>query len=412
MRFKYFLMGTDPVFFSQRKILLEIADKLEAFFLDPKLKVLNLSMPPRMGKSYLLTLFSVWAFSKKFHGQTKIFRVCAENTLFQDFSKQTQALVNKMALILNFEQTSGTIDRWYIGTQTLPSFFGGGFGGNITGRGGNIAIFDDMYRNYSDAISAAYDRELNFFLQSVVRGRMEGDDYKIINVGTRWAVNDWFSKFKPDIEIILPAINENGETLCEAYKATSELMALKRDIEPYIWDAQFMQRPSLQGRQLLFKEDSFNFIDSVPAQFESQAIVIDPSGLTGNDNFVCGYFGKVKGQLYLTDMFAENALDFDRAVEWIKSKNCKNVFIEVNGFGNSVRFKLQDMGVDVIGFSTTKDKYVRAWDKMDFIKNYFHIYSGVSCLPLLLQQFKEFPTGQHDDLVDCCIMAIENFNRF
>lgn len=269
MKFRHMLLGTDPDFFSNRPVLLDVADQLEAFYYDTNLKVFNLSMPPRMGKSYLLTLFSVWAFSKKFHGQTKIFRVCAENSLFQDFSKQTQSFVNKLSAILEFEQTKGTIDRWYIGDGQLPSFFGGGFGGNITGRGGNIAIFDDMYRSYSDAVSAAYDRELNFFLQSVVRGRMEGDDYKLINVGTRWAVNDWFSKFSPDVEILIPAVNEDGTSVCESYKSISELMALKRDLEPYIWDAQFMQRPTLQGRQMLFTDSDFNLIEEKPADRKS-----------------------------------------------------------------------------------------------------------------------------------------------
>ena len=153
--------------------------------------------------------------------------MCAENSLYQDFSKQTQFLTEKMSGLLGFEPISGTIDRWYIGDCTLPHFFGGGFGGNITGRGGNIAIFDDMYRGYTDAISAAYDRDLDFFLQSVVRGRMEGDNYKIINVGTRWTVNDWFSKFVPDVDILVPAINEQGESICDAYKSMQELYALK-----------------------------------------------------------------------------------------------------------------------------------------------------------------------------------------
>jgi len=410
MKFKTYLLGVDRAFFTGRPILLEIADKLEVFFCDTNLKVLNLSMPPRFGKSYLLTLFSVWALSKHLHGQTKIFRVCAENTLFQDFSRQTQNFVNFHSEILDLEETKGTIDRWYIGDKQLPSFFGGGFGGNITGRGGNIAIFDDMYRTYSDAVSAAYDRELNYFLQSVVRGRMEGNDYKIINVGTRWAINDWFSKFKPDVEIIVPALID-GKSLCEEYKSTNELLSLQKNIEPYLWAAQFMQQPTLQGRQLLFKKDDIDLCTEIP-QYEGRAIIIDPSGLTGNDNFVCGEFVKNKGQLYLIDMFAENALDFDKAVEWLRSKNCQNIFIEVNGFGNSARIKLRDLGINCIGFATTKDKYVRAWNTIDFVKNYFHVYSGVKCLPLLIQQFCEFPTGVHDDLVDCCIMAVEQFNRF
>ena len=64
--FRLFCIGIDPVFFKCRALLLDVADKLEEFFLNPSQKVLNLSMPPRMGKSYLLTLFSVWAFAQKF----------------------------------------------------------------------------------------------------------------------------------------------------------------------------------------------------------------------------------------------------------------------------------------------------------------------------------------------------------
>lgn len=411
MRFRIFCIGVDPKFFSERKILLDVADQLEAFFLNPDQKVCNLSMPPRMGKSYLLTLFSVWAFYMKFKDQTKIFRVCNGSALFQDFSKQTKSFVTQLSKVCRFEPVNGTIDCWHIGKNNLPSFFGGGFGGNITGRGGNIAIFDDMYRSYGDAISAAYDRELDFFLQSAVRSRMEGDNYKIINVGTRWAVTDWFSKFNPDVEIVLPALDENGNSICPAYKSTSELMALKRDLEPYIWEAQFMQRPTLQGRQLLFTQEDFNLVDEIPT-FESQAIIIDPSAMTGNDNFVCGHFGKQRGQLFCVDMFAENTLSLEAVAQWILDKNCPNVFIEVNGFGNIARKKLQELGVESIPFATSKDKYARTWDKMDFIKNYLNFYRGNKNLPLILQQFCAFPTADHDDLMDCCVMACENFHRF
>ena len=86
---------------------------------------------------------------------------------------------------------------------------------------------------------------------------MEGDNYKIINVGTRWTVNDWFSKFVADVEILVPALNEKDETVCDAYKSTHELFALKDTLQDYIWSAQFMQRPTAQGRQRLFTADYF-----------------------------------------------------------------------------------------------------------------------------------------------------------
>ena len=127
--FRLFCIGTDPIFFKRRALLLDVADKLEAFFFNPEQKILNLSMPPRMGKSYMLTLFSVWSFAQKFNGQTKVFRVCAENSLYQDFSKQTQFLTEKMSGLLGFDPISGTTSVVYWGGDTpcLTFSFGGGF---------------------------------------------------------------------------------------------------------------------------------------------------------------------------------------------------------------------------------------------------------------------------------------------
>ena len=78
---------------------------------------------------------------------------------------------------------------------------------------------------------------------------MEGDNYKIINVGTRWTVNDWFSKFVADVEILVPALNEKDETVCDAYKSTHELFALKDTLQD-IWHSG-CKEPTAQGRQRL-----------------------------------------------------------------------------------------------------------------------------------------------------------------
>lgn len=410
--FRLFCIGTDPIFFKRRAFLLDVADKLEAFFFNTEQKIFNLSMPPRMGKSYMLTLFSVWSFAQKFNGQTKIFRVCAENSLYQDFSKQTQFLTEKMSGLLGFEPISGTIDRWYIGDSTLPHFFGGGFGGNITGRGGNIAIFDDMYRGYTDAISAAYDRDLDFFLQSVVRGRMEGDNYKIINVGTRWTVNDWFSKFVPDVEILVPALNEQDETVCDSYKSTHELFALKDTLQDYIWSAQFMQRPTAQGRQRLFSADYFTF--GKEADIPSTAryfTVIDPASDFGKDYFVAGLYAKDRGQCWLVDMFAEQSAKLSDVAAWLNSNNTRYRFIETNGMGQNIRQQLEkDYRLFCIPFSTNKDKYSRAWMASEWIRDSLTI-CNFEKKELFLQQASEFPTSEHDDLIDNVVMAFENFNK-
>lgn len=413
MNFRTFIAGINSNFFINRQILLDVADDMQDFYFDSSKKVLNVSMPPRFGKSYLATLFSVWLFlfvDKKI----SIMRICNTQDLFNTFSRQTKQFFEDFSPMINNYQkitTTGTIDKWYIGDSIIPNYFGAGISGNVTGFGAKVAIFDDMYKNYQDATSAAYDSFLEDYLQSVVFGRMEGINYKIINIGTRWTTNDWFSKFKPDQEIIIPALDDFDKTFCEDYKTTAELLDIKNKIEPYLWSAQYMQQPTLQGRQKIFNVEKFHIIEKLPIFDNSVKIqVIDPATDFGNDYFVIGTYIKNRGQLFLVDMWAKQAAKLSDVAVILKEAKASKIFIEVNGFGKEIMRRLAGMGVgNFWGFITKTDKYNRAAMAIDFIENNLTILKYCENLELLLNQASEFPTGQHDDLIDNVVMACENF---
>ena len=103
-------------------------------------------------------------------------------------------------------------------------------------------------------------------------------------------------------------------------------------------------------------------------------------------------------------------MTIEQAATWIKSRNYSLAYIEANGNGRNILNELKKHGVaNLVGFATKTDKYSRAYLKADAIKNYFRI--SPECNPQavseLVRQADEFPIGEHDDLIDDVVMAME-----
>lgn len=305
---------------------------------------------------------------------------------------------------------SGTRARWRIGANTEDNHIGVGIEGGITGFGCDIAIIDDTAKNMIEAMSAAYSKRLKVFRDSVLLGRLE-NERKIINVGTRWTVNDWFSLWPDAEEYVLPAMTPDGRSCCEAWKTTAELEQDREKVSGDVWDAQYMQRPTATGRIRLFEGWRPEMVAAIP---EGKPIaVIDPTTDYGQDWFVVGIYERVAGFVYLVDMFAKKKATPEEAAAWLKERQYTVAWIETNGVGASVMEKMRRAGVkNMVGFSTTSDKYSRAWLQMANIKNYFRIFAAVDqeAARELLVQADQFPAGEYDDLIDNVVMAFERLN--
>lgn len=391
---------------AERPQLVEVADAVQSWWDNGKTgDVMNVSMPTRFGKSLLATSFTVWLFLRD--QRTRVLRASYASELAETFGVQVKDQYLKF-----FERNGqsipdveGTRSRWSIDGQKQPNHAGVGIGGGITGFGFDIAIVDDTAKNMLEAMSAAYSRQLQVFKESVLLGRLEGRR-KILNVGTRWTVNDWFSMWPDAKEYVLPAMVD-GKSCCEAWKTTAELELERNRVSDEVWAAQYMQRPTATGRIRLFEGWK-------PLTAESDGgthvIVIDPANDYGKDWFVCGDYVRKDGFVYLVDMFAKQRATIDEVSEWLKVRDYSVAWIESNGAGADIANKLRMSGVrNLVGFSTTSDKYSRAWLQSDNIKNYLRIspYIDAETLRELLVQADEFPAGVHDDLIDDVVMAFE-----
>lgn len=396
-----------PSLASTRPQLSEVADLMQSFWDNRKtMDVLNISLPTRFGKSLLSTSFSSWllVFRNK---KARILRASYSAELAESFSQQVRTQTEYAFSNLGIRiKTKGTRNLWRIAGNTEDNHCGVGVSGGSTGFGFDIAIVDDTAKNMIEATSAAYSRNLKLFKESVLLGRMETDK-KIINVGTRWTVNDWFSLWPDATTYTLPAMI-NGRSCCDAWKTTEELELDRDRVSSDVWDAQWMQAPTATGRIRLFEDWKPEIVATIP---DGKPIaVIDPTTDYGQDWFVIGIYVRVAGFVYLIDMFAKKRATPEEAATWLNERNYTVAWIETNGVGADVLNKMRKAGAkNLVGFATTSDKYSRAWLQMDNIKNYFRIFAAVDMEVVreLLVQADQFPAGEHDDLIDNVVMAFE-----
>lgn len=372
--------------------------------------VLNMSMPTRFGKSLTATCFSVWLLL--LDPRVRILRASYASDLAEALGQQV-----KQQYLRFFEDNGsampsveGTRQRWRIGGGEQDNHAAIGIGGGITGFGFDIAIVDDTAKNMLEATSAAYSRTLSSFKESVLLGRLEGRR-KILNVGTRWTVNDWFSMWPDAEEYILPAMVD-GHSVCEAWKTTAELELERSRVSDEVWNAQYMQRPTATGKVRLFEGWSPVITDDVPNT--KHVLVCDPATDYGSDYFVIGDYAEERGLLYLVDMFASQTATPEEAAEWVKQKDYSVLWVEANGVGGNIISKMRAAGArNVAGFTTTGDKYSRAYVRMEDMRNYLRICKSVP--PLVLEELRRqadgFPVADHDDLIDNVVMGFERLLR-
>lgn len=406
--FHDYLRRLHPDIVADRPPLIEAAEKIQRWWENGKTgDVLNVSMPTRFGKSLLSSAFSSWLIISD--ERLRVLRASYAAELAETFSQQVRDQVDRYYERLGlFGMTYGTRARWKITGNPQDNHAGVGIGGGITGFGFDIAIVDDTAKNMLEATSAAYSRQLQVFKESVLLGRLEGRR-KILNVGTRWTVNDWFSMW-PDAETyVLPAMVD-GKSCCEAWKTTAELELERSRVSDAVWNAQYMQVPTETGRVRLFEGWQPEIVKEYGGTLYA---IIDPTTDYGKDWFVTGIYSVDRGIVTLVDMFAEKAATPEAAAAWLKQWNMDIVFCESNGVGRSVISKLRDAGIDnVAGFTTKTDKYSRAYVQRDDMINYFRIHEGCNpdAVAELLREADAFPvTGDdiHDDLLDDVVMAFE-----
>lgn len=245
----------DYDFFQKRKILKEAAIMCDDLA-HGRIQKGSISMPPRFGKSYLASLLA--AFIIGLYPTLTIMRNCGTARLYRKFSYMVRSIIQSQKYREIFphvipSRDNFSVDGWYIEGSTQGTYFGAGVGGQITGFPATaISMTDDLYKGHDAAMSETIRDKTDMWLQSEHKSRLERNPYTgkecpQLDIGTRWLNEDVIGKRMSsgfyDRSIVIPALDENGETTCEDVKSTEDYQALKRETDLFIWLSEYMQTP-------------------------------------------------------------------------------------------------------------------------------------------------------------------------
>ena len=386
-----------------------------------------ISMPPRHGKSEFTSYWLPIWFLETYVGRRVIIASHGQE-LASSFGRKIRNEMESNELISNKpRQDSSAANRF--DTEGGGGLIAAGVGGPITGKGADLFLIDDPYKDMQQAKSVVYRERIQEWYDAVARTRLEPGGSMIL-IMTRWHEADLVGKFIKDggwDYIRLPAIAEDndplgrpiGEALCEDRYSLDDLACIKKDQTGSLaWEALYQQNPiPLEGG--LFKRAWWRFYREIPhvlfkAQFWDCAQKVGIS----NDYSVCATWAVCGNGYYLIDLWRNKveAPELERAVVSNFAKhNPQSVVIEDKSSGSSlIQMLRQKSRLPIIAFEPgSRDKEVRASAATPTVEaGKCYLPEGADWVEEFILEHERFPNVVHDDQVDTLSMAIECLNKY
>ena len=261
--FYAFCIFYDPVFFTVNKPHLKIICDALQLITNKVIIKLMISVPPRAGKSYTVSLWCAWMIGLNYDDpNASIMRNSYGQTLAEKFSYDIRDMIQGEKFRFVFPEVKPKLDHfrvsdWAVETSVQSTYFCSGIGGAITGKGCTLAaILDDPIKNLEDAMSETILDKTWLWYLSTHKSRLETGCPEI-QIATRWSKKDPIGKLldseqgKDWMQIIIPALDKNGESFSAEIKTTDEYMEIKTILDSFVWEAEFMQNP-IEAKGLLY----------------------------------------------------------------------------------------------------------------------------------------------------------------
>lgn len=392
---------------------------------------LNINLPPRHGKSLLISqYFPAWFLLT--YPWRRVILCSYEAGFAAQWGRKVRDLVLRWGpeyFGVHLADDSKAADRWEIsgaggGMQTA------GVGGPILGKGADLLIFDDLTKNAEEALSPTMREKTWDWITSTAYTRLEPGG-AVVNVQQRWHTDDVTGKIRENekgrwVELELPALAKEGDVLGrkvgealwpERYPV--KVLEEKRRLAPTWFAAQYQQVPidieggffrGLERIQVVGAAptvDQFTrrvrFWDLASTEAQSGA---DPDWtvgvLMGRDKsgafWVLDMRRERLGPKAVRQLIKQTALTDGRGVP---------IRIEREG-GSSGKIAAESIITeDLAGWSAfavpargSKAERAEPWGAQIEAGN-VRMVSG-EWNRVLLTEHRSFPLGTHDDIVDAC----------
>jgi predicted phage terminase large subunit-like protein len=410
-----------------------------------KIKRLAISLPPRHTKSEFGSyLFPSW-FLGKFPGK-KVMQASNTGELAVGFGRKVRNLVMSEQYAEIFpdvalRQDSKAAGRW--STNHDGEYFAIGVGGTMTGRGADLVIIDDPHTEQEAALAAhdpsVYDKSYEWYT-SGPRQRLQPGG-AIIIIATRWAERDLIGRALKDAaergkvdewEVVeLPAIMPSGNPLWPEYWSLDLLEALREELPPSKWNAQYQQSPTGEEGAIIKRDwwQMWKKDEPPPCDFIIQAWDTAFTKNDRSDYSACSTWGVFylnddpsDPNIILLDCF-QKRMEFpelkDKARSHYEEWQPDDCIIEAKASGAPLIQELNKQGgMFIRGYTPTRGKAGQSNDKISRLNVIAPIFQGgkvwapeTRWAQEMIEQMAAFPNAAHDDLVDTAVMAVTRFRQ-
>jgi predicted phage terminase large subunit-like protein len=311
-------------------------------------------------------------------------------------------------------------------------------GGTLTGRGGDLIVIDDPLKP-DDAMSETKRSAANLWFNNTLLSRL--DDKRtgaIVVVMQRVHLDDvtgFLLDQSDEWEVLsLPAIAEADETvplfagrshhrvlgdaLSPEREPLSVLEAIKLQIGPDAFSAQYQQQPVPPGGAMIKRDWVLRYEDLPPVSdrlLTVQSWDTASKGGPENDWSVCTtWIVTKKKQWFLVHVY-RGRVDYPslkaRAQELAKEFKAQQILVEDTGAGTSLVQELKEKISGIIAVRPEGDKVSRmAVNSAKFAAGQVYFPERAPWLPDLEAELFAFPGSRHDDQVDSISQALFDKN--
>lgn len=367
--FWFYCKISDPNFFKEsRPHLKELATTLQKFYQKELLnedgvpyKILGISLPPRVGKSYTLTKFNQWilgvdnqnriatvSYNENMAGEFSMF---VRDGILEEKASPEDIVYSDVFPDTKIQKGNASARKWALEGQFF-SYIGTGMNGSLTGKGFNVGIIDDPVKNAEEAFNDRVLESHYNFLKNTFKSRIEKGGLMIVN-HTRWSSNDTLGRLLEDqkgkiFHLVMQIEDEDGNLLCDELADREYVDDLKDTIDPHIFMANYMQEPiDILGR--MYKSFKTYKINELPKDLISKSYT--DTADKGSD-FLCSIvyqYDPATNFVYIIDViYTQDGMEVTEPLtaKMFKDNNVKVALIESNsggrGFARAVGAYLKD----------------------------------------------------------------------
>lgn len=428
----------------RRKTLKQVADKLQELE-DGKLDELFIHMPPRVGKSQIITLSMSWHCAKDAE-KSNLYVTYKEGLggafltgVMEIWTDPTYCFSDVFPKVKVADTDSKNHKVDLVRKKKYKTLSGKGLESGLNGEYDAYGwmVLDDILEGIQDVLNPDTLKRKQIIFDNNVMSRKK-EQCKLIHNGTIWSLHDLYSdrldflQNNPEAKNIrydilkIPALDENDESnfdydygvgyTTQYYRTLRAKFEENDDMAS--WYAQYQQEP-IERDGAVFNPEHMRFYNGVLPKEEPYRICAACDVALGGEDFLAFAVAYMyeDGSIYIDDVVFDNSekkITKPKVANMIIDNDVGSAFFEANqggeGYKDEIEELLKKKGRKINLRSeyapTNMRKTQRIWDKAGSIREFY--FRDVGCRS---QEYRKFMTNlysftvtgknKHEDAADC-----------